>query len=180
MDIIRRQTNLFSHKATQCGAVAIEAAFLLPIALVLLFAICHYSMIFFAASLFDHAAKEGIRSALSLVDESCYFSTSGCSDQATLDLVRPTIIASSSDVIQTMTKGSGDDLGSLFGVALPSKNQLISVSTISGGGCCEVSINFSNYRATPFLPTQVVDSLLPGTESVFPDAITASVVMKLN
>lgn len=164
----------------QRGAVAIETVFLLPIVIILLFAIVHYSMIFFATTLFDYAAKESIRSAMSQVDENCYFNVDGCSDSDTLTLVSPVILDSATQVIQGVTHGSGNSLGVLFGVTLPARNELISVSAIDGGGCCEVSITLDNYRNTPFLPLNVIDGLLPGDTSVFPDAITATAVLKLN
>ena len=112
----------------QRGAVAIETVFLLPIVIILLFAIVHYSMIFFATTLFDYAAKESIRSAMSQVDENCYFNVDGCSDSDTLTLVSPVILDSATQVIQGVTHGSVNSLGVLFGVTLPARNELISAA----------------------------------------------------
>ena len=59
--------DLLINKKRRGTAGRNEAVFLLPLVLILLFAIIHYSMIFFAASLFEHAAKEGIRNSMSYV-----------------------------------------------------------------------------------------------------------------
>ncbi len=164
----------------QNGSVAIETVCLLPVIIILLFAVIHYCMIFFAISIFDYAAKESIRQSMSFVDESCYFTTSGCDDSSTLDNLKPIIIANATKVIQGFTHASGSDLGKLFGVTLPAADELIKLSTISGGGCCEVSISLSNYQSTPFLPLGVVDGLIPGDQSVFPSQLSATAVMKFN
>lgn len=162
----------------QRGAAGIEAVLLLPIMLVLLFAIIHYSMIFFAASLFNYAAKEGIRNSMSYVDERCYFEESGCDDNEALDLFTDPITQNTAEVIQNFTTTGDTDLGKLFGKELGDINSVITVDAMEGGGCCKVTVNFAYDDA--FLPKGIIDGLLPGDESVFPNAITASASMKLN
>lgn len=166
----------------QLGSVAIETVCLMPIIMILLFAVIHYSMIFFAASLFDHAAKESIRQSISYVDEECYFdySGSGCSDNTVLGNVSEVIRNNALQVIQGFTHGEGTSPGQLFGVTLPAADTLISITTIDSGGCCKVTITLPNYQTTPFLPTSIIDGLIPGDDSVFPTEITASAVLKLN
>lgn len=163
----------------QRGAAGIEAVLLLPIVIILLFAIIHYSMIFFAASLFEHAAKEGIRTSMSYVDESCYFESDGCDDSEALTTFLPPIQNNTAAVIQNFTGGSGENLGSLFGVPLGNKDDLISVVLMSSGDCCKVVISL-NYQENSFLPKGIIDGLLPGEGSVFPESITATASMKLN
>lgn len=178
-----RPPHLFSRdlliNKKQRGAAGIEAVFLLPLVLILLFAIIHYSMIFFAASLFEHAAKEGIRNSMSYVDESCYFESDGCDDSEALTTFLAPIQNNTAAVIQNFTGGSDDNLGSLFGVPLGNKNALINVDLISGGGCCKVVISL-DYTNNSFLPKGIIDGLLPGEGSVFPESITATASMKLN
>lgn len=164
----------------QRGSVAIESVCLMPVIIILLFAVIHYSMIFFAANLFDYAAKESIRQSIAYVDEACYFdyASSDCSDTQVLNNVSGVIRDNAIGVIQGVTHGKGASLGSLFGVTLP--DSLITISAIESGGCCEVTISLPNYQETPFLPTGMIDGLLPGDGSVFPTEITASAVLKLN
>lgn len=163
----------------QRGAAGIEAVLLLPIMLVLLFAIIHYSMIFFAASLFNYAAKEGIRNSMSYVDERCYFEASGCDDDEALALFTDPIKENTAEVIQNFTTGNSG-LGKLFGKDLGDINSVITVDPMEGGGCCKVTVNFVYDDNNAFLPKGIIDGLLPGDESVFPNAITASASMKLN
>lgn len=171
---------LTSSRIKQRGAVGIETAFLLPIIIIFLFALIHYSMIFFATALFNHAASEGLRQAMSVADETCFFTDPGCSDAAVLANAQPVIINGVTHVIQAITHASGSDLGSLFGVALPS--DLITVTPISSGGCCQVTVSLSDYPQHPFLPLRIIDGLLllPEGESVFPNQITGSAILKLN
>lgn len=173
-----------SNKITrqQKGSVAIETVCLMPVIMILLFAVIHYSMIFFAASLFDHAAKESIRQSISLVNEECYFdyAGTGCSDTTVLNNVSQAIRTHAIEVIQGFTHGEGTSAGQLFGVTLPAADSLVTVTTIDTGGCCKVTIALPDYQTTPFLPTQIIDGLIPGSDSVFPNQITASAVLKLN
>lgn len=169
----------------QTGSVAIETVCLLPVIIVLLFAVIHYCMIFFAASIFDHAAKESIRQSMAFVNEECYFSYRSCSGDEVLNDVAPTIRNNAMMVIQGFTHGEGNNPGTLFGITLPAAEQLIRVSTITdpaGGSevCCQVSIVLDGYRTTPFLPIGIIDGLLPGEASVFPDQIVGTAVLKLN
>lgn len=178
-----RPPHLFSRdlliNKKQRGAAGIEAVFLLPLVFILLFAIIHYSMIFFAASLFEHAAKEGIRNSMSYVDESCYFTE--CDATETKDLFSGPITDNTAAVIQNFTGGTGDSLGVLFGVDLGNKNgDTIDVKLMSDGDCCQVQVSLQDYPSEPFLPTEIIDGLLPGEGSVFPAHITGSAAMKLN
>ncbi|WP_417879656.1 TadE/TadG family type IV pilus assembly protein [Vibrio sp.] len=166
-------------KKKQQGAAGIEAVLLLPLVLLLLFAIIHYSMIFFAASLFEHAAKEGIRNSMSYVDERCYFTE--CDAAEIEDIFRRPITDNTAAVIQNFTGGTGDSLGVLFGVDLGNKNgDTIDVKLMSDGDCCQVKVSLQDYASEPFLPTEMIDGLLPGDGSVFPEDITATASMKLN
>ena len=174
-----------SHRLSlQQGAVAIETALLLPIVVILMFAIIHYSMIFFAAALFNNAAKEGLRQAVSVVvSEECYFNPDapGCGDDEVLRIAENIIQEEAGIIIQSVTQGSGSNMGTLFGVALPSRDQMISVKKISGGGgCCEVTVALDNYHAQPFLPISIIDNLLPVERSVFPEQISATANLKIN
>ncbi len=173
-------THICSTHAKQQGSVAIETVCLLPVIVILLFAVIHYCMIFFAISIFDYAAKESVRQSMSYVDESCYFSSSGCDDTTTLSNIKPIVIQNATQVIQGFTHATGDSLGKLFGVTLPAAEELITLTTISGGGCCQVSISLTDYQSSPFLPLSIVDGLIPGEESVFPEQIAATAVMKFN
>lgn len=169
----------------QTGSVAIETVCLLPVIIILLFAVIHYCMIFFAASIFDHAAKESIRQSMAFVSEECYFSYRSCSGDEVLDQVTPTIRNNAVMVIQGFTHGEGNNPGTLFGITLPAADQLIRVSTITdpadgSEACCQVSIVLDGYRTTPFLPIGIIDGLLPGDASVFPDQIVGTAVLKLN
>lgn len=175
---LRIYHNGFHNK--QAGSVAIETVFLLPIILILLFAIIHYSMIFFAASLFNHAAKEGIRHAVSYVDEECYFSSAGCQDETLLVQIKPVVQTHALQIIKGFTSELSGNEWALFGVILPDKEELITLTTIEGGGCCKVIIHLPNYHSTPFLPLNIIDGLIPGEGSVFPNQIMASAVLKLN
>lgn len=161
----------------QKGAAGIEAVFLLPIILLLLFAVIHYSMIFFTISLFNFAAKEGIRNSLSYVDERCYFT--GCDANTAKGIFDAPITNNTAAVIQNVTRGTGDNLGSLFGVPLGNKGELIQVGLMQDGDCCEVVVSL-NYQDQTFLPVEIIDGLLPGDGSVFPESLTASASMKLN
>lgn len=167
----------------QKGAAGIEAVFLLPIILLLLFAVIHYSMIFFTISLFNYAAKEGIRNSLSVVNagyEGCYFYSQGCADdEIALNNYRDAIRDNVASVIQNYT-GSNEGLGRLFGVDLGTKDSLIKVDKLEGGGCCQVIVSLDDYKSKPFLPVEIIDGLLPGDGSVFPESLTASASMKLN
>ncbi|MGO2319132.1 MAG: TadE family protein [Vibrio toranzoniae] len=169
----------------QSGSVAIETIFLLPIIVILLFAVIHYCMIFFAASMFDHVAKESIRQSMAFVNEECYFSYKNCSGAEVLTEVTPTIRTHAKIIIQGFTQGQGESLGSLFGVTLPDPEELIRISTITdpidgSDICCQVTIVLDEYRTTPFLPTNIIDGLLPKEVSVFPDQIVGTAVLKLN
>ncbi|MFB9135330.1 TadE/TadG family type IV pilus assembly protein [Vibrio olivae] len=170
----------YSRRVKQKGSVAIETVCLLPLIILLIFSVIHYCMIFFAISIFDFAAKESIRQTLSYVDESCYFSASGCTDSNILEQVKPIILDNASQVIKGFTHANGDGLGKLFGVTLPAAENLIQISTIAEGGCCQVSISLTDYHSTPFLPLNIVDGLIPGENSVFPSQLSATAAMKIN
>lgn len=161
----------FTRFQTQRGAAAIEAVFLLPIFFLLFFALIHYSLIFMAKSLFEHAANEGIRASVSMVNQSCYFRGIDCDDDTTLAMIEPEARSKAGDAIRAYTNAEGASLGSLFGTSLP--DDLIGVEKISGGGCCVINVDLDYTADTHFIPAAFLDGLLP-------DQISANASMRLN
>ncbi|MDO6708200.1 TadE family protein [Photobacterium sp. 1_MG-2023] len=120
-----------------------ETILLMPVILMLLYAIAQYSLIFLSIQMFNYAAEESLRNSISYVDENCYYG--GTCDETEL---KNQIDLAAKSVITNYTE-SQSGLGTLFGQSLDTG---LAISVDSNNFCCKVTITY-NYKQHPFLPS---------------------------
>ncbi|QUJ69746.1 pilus assembly protein (plasmid) [Photobacterium sp. GJ3] len=121
-----------------------ETILLMPVILMLLYAIAQYSLIFLSIQLFNYAAEESLRNSISYVDENCYYGGS-----CDVDDLKVHITSSAEAIISSYT-GSEGNLGKLFGQTLDASS--LEIDPDSNNFCCKVTITY-NYKQHPFLPS---------------------------
>lgn len=131
----------------QCGSAGVEFVLVFPVFFIIFYAIASYGLIFSASQMLQYSAEEGLRRSLSFVDESCYFTESGCQSASVRAEVEQATRAMLSQLSQNATSTS---LGSLFGQSLDEALQITATDT-AGGGCCQVQLRY-DYENYPFLP----------------------------
>ncbi|MFC6671227.1 TadE/TadG family type IV pilus assembly protein [Marinobacterium aestuariivivens] len=131
----------------QRGSAGIEFVLVFPVFFIIFYAIVNYGLIFSASQMLQYSAEEGLRRSLSFVDESCYFTESGCESASVRAEVEQATRAMLSQLSRNATSTS---LGSLFGQSLDEALQITATDT-TGGGCCQVQLHY-DYENHPFLP----------------------------
>ncbi|UIP30449.1 TadE family protein [Photobacterium sp. TLY01] len=142
MDSIRK--NRFRIKRIkQQGSAALETIFLLPVILMIFYAVAQYSLIFVSIQMLNYVSEEALRKSISYVDENCYYG--GACDNTEL---KNHIRGSAESLIRNYTD-SNSGYGSLFGQSLDGN---LSINIDSDTFCCKVTIIY-NYKNKPFLPS---------------------------
>ncbi|WP_120512611.1 TadE family protein [Photobacterium salinisoli] len=142
MDSIGKK--LFRIKRTkQQGSAALETVLLLPVVLMIFYAVAQYSLIFVSIQMLNYVSEEALRKSVSYVDENCYYG--GACDSTELE---DHIEQSAESLIKSYT-GSNSGRGSLFGQSLDDN---LSINIDSDTFCCKVTIIY-NYKNKPFLPS---------------------------
>lgn len=142
MDSIGKK--IFRIKRTkQQGSAALETVLLLPVVLMIFYAVAQYSLIFVSIQMLNYVSEEALRKSISYVDENCYYG--GACDSSEL---KEHIKDSAESLIKNYT-GSNSGRGSLFGNSLDDN---LSINIDSDTFCCKVTIIY-NYKNKPFLPS---------------------------
>ncbi|NAX48107.1 hypothetical protein CAG70_14055 [Photobacterium halotolerans] len=142
MDSIRKKCFRIK-RIKQQGSAALETIFLLPVVLMIFYAVAQYSLIFVSIQMLNYVSEEALRKSISYVDENCYYG-GACDNTELTEYIED----SAKDLIQSYT-GSGSGLGFLFGQNLDGN---LTIDADPDIFCCKVTIIY-NYKNKPFLPS---------------------------
>ncbi|UTV28600.1 TadE/TadG family type IV pilus assembly protein [Photobacterium atrarenae] len=154
----------------QRGAAALETVLLTPAALLLLYTIAQYCLIFVATQIFTYTAEEALRRSISFVDSNCYYG----GECSTLDLEDE--IERNGDLVIRIIAG---DSPTLFGKSLSNIELFdIEASTYETPSseddvCCKVTVTYQ-YSQAPFLPSKIF-----GVELPVPDTLTGTAMLTM-
>lgn len=144
MDSIRKKYFRIK-RIKQQGSAALETIFLLPVVLMIFYAIAQYSLIFVSIQMLNYVSEEALRKSISYVDENCYYG-GACDSNELKEHIRD----SAESLIQNYT-GSNSGRGLLFGQSLDD-NLLIHID--SDTFCCKVTIVYKyKDKENQFLPS---------------------------
>lgn len=142
MDSIRKKCFRIK-RIKQHGSAALETILLLPVVLMIFYAVAQYSLIFVSIQMLNYVSEEALRKSISYVDENCYYG-GACDNTELKDHIR----GSAESLIRNYTD-SNSGYGSLFGQNLDGN---LSINIDSDTFCCKVTIIY-NYKNKPFLPS---------------------------